>query len=122
MVARVRGRAREVGGTAAVKKGKVYGLGSLARDSMKSVGTSSNEFKAQRRESELEKSGKPLNLTERRKMKKMEERLDAIDAFHHATTIEYAIETTASAFAEDDEDEAIFHRNSMKTMKSRYIC
>ncbi|KAI6703075.1 hypothetical protein NL676_012211 [Syzygium grande] len=78
--------------SAAVKKGKVYGLGSLARDSMKSVGTSSAGTSSRRsaRESELEKKVENLEnlLAEKdEKMKKMEERLDAIDARDEAMRI-----------------------------------
>ncbi|KAI6694777.1 hypothetical protein NL676_022487 [Syzygium grande] len=57
--------------SAAVKKGKVYGLGSLARDSMKSVGTSSagNEFKAQQERVSWKKKWKTsrIYLQKRRK-------------------------------------------------------
>ncbi|KAI6684290.1 hypothetical protein NL676_030203 [Syzygium grande] len=71
--------------SAAVKKGKVYGLGSSSPGQHEvGRGTSSAGTSSRRsaRESELEKSGKPRESTCRKtkKMKKMEERLDAIDA------------------------------------------
>ncbi|KAI6679561.1 hypothetical protein NL676_033442 [Syzygium grande] len=88
-----KGRSQSGGASAAVKKGKVYGLGSLARDSMKSVGTSSARTSSRRSKQERvswKKKWKTSRIYLREKgekMKKMEERLDAIDAGDEAMRI-----------------------------------